>query len=72
MATPIINYPEVGILGVHKIEARPVVVEGQIVIRQRMNLSLSLDHRVVDGIIGARFIQTILPYIEIPGWLAIQ
>lgn len=66
LATPIINYPEVAILGVHKIEPRAVVHEGAITIRQRMNISLSLDHRVVDGAIGAEFTQFIKTYLETP------
>ncbi len=66
MATPIINFPEVAILGVHKIVQRPVVRSGEIVIREMMNLSLSQDHRVVDGAIGAQFIQFIKPHLESP------
>jgi pyruvate dehydrogenase E2 component (dihydrolipoamide acetyltransferase) len=66
MATPIINFPEVAILGVHKIAQRPVVRSGEIVIREMMNLSLSQDHRVVDGAIGAQFIQFIKPRLENP------
>ncbi len=66
MATPIINLPEVAILGVHKIVQRPVVRSGEIVIREMMNLSLSQDHRVVDGAIGAQFIQFIKPHLESP------
>ncbi len=66
MATPIINVPEVAILGVHKIQQRPVVRSGQIEIREMMNLSLSQDHRVVDGAIGAQFIQFIKPHLESP------
>src|SRR5262249_39596337 len=49
LATPIINHPEVAILGVHKIKQTPVVRGGQIVVRDMMNLSISLDHRIVDG-----------------------
>ena len=66
MATPIINFPEVAILGVHKIVQRPVVRSGEIVIREMMNLSLSQDHRVVDGAIGAQFIQLIKSHLESP------
>jgi pyruvate dehydrogenase E2 component (dihydrolipoamide acetyltransferase) len=72
VATPIINYPEVGILGIHKISQKPVVVDGEIVIRDRMNLSLSLDHRVVDGLVGAKFMHSIIPMIENPGLLALD
>ncbi|MGI8782341.1 MAG: dihydrolipoamide acetyltransferase family protein [Acidobacteriota bacterium] len=69
MATPIINYPEVAILGVHKIGPRPVVRNGQIVIREMGNLSVSLDHRVVDGAIGAQFLQELIAHVETPGLL---
>jgi pyruvate/2-oxoglutarate dehydrogenase complex dihydrolipoamide acyltransferase (E2) component len=53
---PVINYPEVAILGTHSIAPRPVVRDGQIVIRQMMYLSLSFDHRVVDGALAAQFV----------------
>lgn len=66
MATPIINFPEVGILGVHKMEQRAVVVDGQIVARWRMNLSVSLDHRIVDGWDGAMFLQDVKALLEDP------
>ncbi len=70
-ATPIINYPEVAIVGLHKITPRPVVRDGQIVIRDMMNLSVSLDHRVVDGAIAADFVQQVALYLENPGLLAL-
>lgn len=63
-ATPILNYPEVGILGIHKIEQRPVIVDGSIVIRHRMYLSSSFDHRVVDGHVGAAFVARIKELLE--------
>jgi len=66
LATPIINFPEVGILGVHKIAERPAVVNGQIVIRSLMNLSISLDHRLVDGWDGAMFLQDVKALLEDP------
>ncbi len=69
MATPIINYPEVAILCVHKIAPKPVVREGEIVIRDMMNLSVSMDHRVVDGMTGAAFLNDIIPYLENPALL---
>lgn len=69
LATPIINYPEVAILGVHKISPRPVVRNGQVVIRDMVYLSLSLDHRVVDGLVGAEFLHHILATLESPGAL---
>lgn len=67
VATPIVNYPEVAILGVHKIAPRPVVRSGGIVIREIMHLSLSQDHRVVDGAVGARFLQDVIARLEAPG-----
>jgi len=66
LATPIINFPEVGILGVHKIADRPAVLDGQIVIRSLMNLSISLDHRLVDGWDGAMFLQDVKSLLEDP------
>ena len=66
VATPIVNYPEVAILGVHKIAPRPVVRSGRIVIREIMHLSLSQDHRVVDGAVGARFLQDVIARLETP------
>jgi pyruvate dehydrogenase E2 component (dihydrolipoyllysine-residue acetyltransferase) len=71
-ATPVINYPEVAIVGIHKIEPRPVVHEGQIVIRDRMYMSLSFDHRVVDGAVGAEFTQYVKRFLENPAFLFIQ
>ncbi len=65
-ATPIINTPEVGILGVHKAIERPVVVDGKITIRRMMNLSSSWDHRVVDGANGAALIQGLKQLLEHP------
>jgi pyruvate dehydrogenase E2 component (dihydrolipoamide acetyltransferase) len=66
LATPIINFPEVAILGVHKIKQTPVVRDGQIVVRDIMNLSISLDHRVVDGYEGAQFLQHVISLLEDP------
>ncbi len=66
LATPIINFPEVAILGVHKIKQMPVVRDGQIVVREIMNLSISLDHRVVDGYEGAQFLQHVISLLEDP------
>ena len=65
-ATPIINKPEVGILGVHNAKERPVVKNGQVVVRRIMNLSSSWDHRVVDGHDGASLVQLIKSYLEHP------
>jgi pyruvate dehydrogenase E2 component (dihydrolipoamide acetyltransferase) len=67
LATPILNYPEVGILGVHAIRKVPVVNErDEIVVGHLMNLSVSLDHRVVDGFEGASFLQEVRRYLEDP------
>jgi pyruvate dehydrogenase E2 component (dihydrolipoamide acetyltransferase) len=64
--TPIINPPECAILGIGRIIEKPVVREGQVVVRQMMALSLSFDHRLVDGVPAARFLQRINQYIEQP------
>jgi pyruvate dehydrogenase E2 component (dihydrolipoamide acetyltransferase) len=69
LATPIINHPEVAILGVHKISKRPAVRNDAIVIRDLMNLSISVDHRVVDGHEAARFVAEIKATLESPGSL---
>ena len=66
MATPIINHPEVAILGVHKISKRPAVRNDKIEIRDLMNLSISVDHRVVDGYDAARFVAAIKAKLEAP------
>jgi pyruvate/2-oxoglutarate dehydrogenase complex dihydrolipoamide acyltransferase (E2) component len=66
LATPILNYPEVGILGVHRIKDKPVVRDGQIVVGQIMLLSLSFDHRIVDGHVGAEFAYEVIDYLENP------
>jgi len=66
MATPIINYPEVGIVGFHQIKDTPVVRDGQIVVRKIAHASISLDHRIVDGLLGATFLRTFINYLEKP------
>jgi pyruvate dehydrogenase E2 component (dihydrolipoamide acetyltransferase) len=71
-ATPIINYPEVAILGVHKITKRPVVRDNQIVIRDMTYLSLSFDHRVLDGALAAEFMNVIKKYLEDPKLLLLE
>jgi 2-oxoisovalerate dehydrogenase E2 component (dihydrolipoyl transacylase) len=72
VSTPIINYPEVAIIGVNKILTRPVYVDGALVPRQIMNLSSSFDHRVVDGADAAAFIQRIKALLETPALLFIE
>ncbi|HUN81318.1 MAG TPA: 2-oxo acid dehydrogenase subunit E2 [Phycisphaerae bacterium] len=66
MATPIINYPEVAILGMGKLDWKPVVRDGQIVARKILPLFLSFDHRIIDGADGARFVRSIMTYLENP------
>jgi len=68
-ATPIINHPEVAILGPNKLVERPVVRNGAITIRTMMNLSASFDHRIVDGADAARFVQALKRLIEMPALL---
>lgn len=65
-ATPVINYPEVAILGVHEIRKRPMVVDNEIKIRDVMYLSISIDHRVVDGATGILFLNEVISYLSNP------
>lgn len=65
-ATPMINYPEVAILGMGKLQEKPVVRDGQIVVRKMLPLFLSFDHRVIDGADGARFVKTVIGFLENP------
>ncbi|NOT32613.1 MAG: 2-oxo acid dehydrogenase subunit E2 [Candidatus Eisenbacteria bacterium] len=70
LATPILHHPQVAILGMHEVKKKPVVVEDAIVIREMTNLSLSLDHRVVDGALGADFLYALIARLEKPAsWL---
>jgi pyruvate dehydrogenase E2 component (dihydrolipoamide acetyltransferase) len=72
MAPPIINYPEVGIMGVHAMKRKPVVKGDQIVVGDVMNLSFSFDHRIIDGDVGAGFAQEIIGYLENPDRLLVE
>ncbi|EFO79223.1 hypothetical protein OSCT_2886 [Oscillochloris trichoides DG-6] len=72
MSTPILNTPQVGILGMHKIEERPVVVGGQIVIRPMMYVAFSYDHRLIDGSTSVRFLVRIKELIEDPEALLLE
>lgn len=72
LATPVINYPEVAIMGVHQIKRRPVVIGEQIVIRDIMYLSVSLDHRVVDGAVAARFMNRVVALLQDPKMLMME
>jgi pyruvate dehydrogenase E2 component (dihydrolipoamide acetyltransferase) len=72
MATPVVKHPDVAILGVHKIKKLPVVENGQIVVGERMNLSCSFDHRVIDGHIGAAFLYEVIRALESPELLLVD
>jgi pyruvate dehydrogenase E2 component (dihydrolipoamide acetyltransferase) len=70
--SPIINYPEVAILGLGRIQEKPVVVEGRIEVRKMLPLSLSFDHRVVDGAEAARFLNTVIDHMEDPDLILLE
>jgi len=72
MSTPILNPPQVGILGLHKIADRVVPVNGQVVIRPMMYLALTYDHRLVDGREAVQFLVKIKEYIEDPAWMLLD
>ncbi|MEW6323509.1 MAG: dihydrolipoyllysine-residue succinyltransferase, partial [Acidobacteriota bacterium] len=72
MSTPILNPPQVGILGLHKIADRAVPVNGQVVIRPMMYLALSYDHRIVDGREAVQFLVKVKEYIEDPAWMLLE
>jgi len=72
MSTPILNAPQVGILGMHKIEQRPVAINGQVVIRPMMYVALSYDHRIVDGREAVQFLVRIKELVEDPETLLLE
>jgi 2-oxoglutarate dehydrogenase E2 component (dihydrolipoamide succinyltransferase) len=72
MSTPILNAPQVGILGMHKIEQRPVVVNGEIVVRPMMYIALSYDHRLIDGSTAVRFLVRVKELVEDPEALLLE
>jgi 2-oxoglutarate dehydrogenase E2 component (dihydrolipoamide succinyltransferase) len=72
LSTPIINPPQVGILGLHKIQDRAVPVDGQVVVRPMMYVALSYDHRLVDGREAVQFLVKIKEFIEDPGHLLLE
>ncbi len=72
VSTPVINHPEVAIVGVNRMVERPMVRGGAVVVRKMMNLSSSFDHRVVDGLDAAKFIQTVRGLLEVPATLFID
>lgn len=72
VSTPVINHPEVGIVGVNRIVERPMFQQGAVVARKLMNLSSSFDHRVVDGMDAAQFIQAVRALLEQPALLFVE
>jgi 2-oxoglutarate dehydrogenase E2 component (dihydrolipoamide succinyltransferase) len=72
LSTPILNTPEVGILGMHKIEERPVAVKGEVAIRPMMYVALSYDHRIVDGREAVQFLVRIKELVEDPETLLLE
>ncbi|MDP3671360.1 MAG: dihydrolipoamide acetyltransferase family protein [Telluria sp.] len=72
VTTPVINHPEVAIVGVNRIVQRPVIRDGAVVARKMMNLSSSFDHRVIDGMVAAEFVQMIRGYLECPATLFVE
>jgi 2-oxoglutarate dehydrogenase E2 component (dihydrolipoamide succinyltransferase) len=72
VSTPILNYPQVGILGLHKIQDRPIALNGQVVIRPMMYVALSYDHRIIDGQQAVLFLVRIKELMEDPALMAID
>jgi len=72
LSTPIINPPQSGILGMHKIQQRPVVEDGAVVVRPMMYLALSYDHRIIDGREAVQFLVTLKEQLEDPARMLMQ
>jgi 2-oxoglutarate dehydrogenase E2 component (dihydrolipoamide succinyltransferase) len=72
LSTPILNPPQVGILGLHKIEERPVALNGEVVIKPMMYVALSYDHRIVDGREAVQFLVHIKNLLEDPAWMLVE
>src|SRR5690606_9599709 len=72
VSTPILNYPQVAILGLHKIQDRPVAIDGKVEIRPMMYLALSYDHRIVDGQQAVLFLVRIKDLMEEPGAMLVE
>jgi 2-oxoglutarate dehydrogenase E2 component (dihydrolipoamide succinyltransferase) len=72
LSTPILNPPQVGILGLHKIEERPVAVRGEVVVRPMMYTALTYDHRIVDGLEAVQFLVKVKEFIEDPATLLLE
>jgi 2-oxoisovalerate dehydrogenase E2 component (dihydrolipoyl transacylase) len=68
----VINHPEVAIIGPNRITEKPIILNGLVVARKKMNVSSSFDHRVVDGMNAAEFIQRLRGFLESPATLFIQ
>ncbi|MFQ5729882.1 MAG: 2-oxo acid dehydrogenase subunit E2, partial [Waddliaceae bacterium] len=71
-STPIINYPDIAILGTGRIADRPWIKDGEITIRKVLPLSLTFDHRVVDGVEASRFLERVKEYLEDPALIFIE
>lgn len=72
LATPIVLHPQSAILGVHRATDRAVVRDGQVVVRKMMNLSITFDHRILDGMTAARFVLDVVKLLEHPAVLALE
>ncbi|MXY96407.1 MAG: dihydrolipoyllysine-residue succinyltransferase, partial [Gemmatimonadetes bacterium] len=72
LSTPILNPPQVGILGLHRIDDRPVAVNGEVVIRPMMYVALSYDHRIIDGREAVQFLARVKSLIEVPAALLLE
>jgi len=72
MSTPIVNAPQSAILGMHKIQERPVVVDGAVVVRPMMYLALTYDHRIIDGREAVQFLVAVKELLEDPSRLLLQ
>jgi 2-oxoglutarate dehydrogenase E2 component (dihydrolipoamide succinyltransferase) len=72
LSTPILNPPQVGILGLHKIQERPMAVDGQVALRPMMYVALTYDHRIVDGAEAVRFLVRVKELVEDPGALLLD
>jgi 2-oxoglutarate dehydrogenase E2 component (dihydrolipoamide succinyltransferase) len=72
LSTPILNPPQVGILGLHKIQERPMAANGQVLVRQMMHVALTYDHRIVDGAEAVRFLVRLKELVEDPGAMLLE
>jgi 2-oxoglutarate dehydrogenase E2 component (dihydrolipoamide succinyltransferase) len=72
LSTPILNLPQVGILGLHKVEQRPIALNGQVVIHPMMYIALSYDHRIVDGRESVQFLARVKELVEDPATLLLE